>query len=173
MRNGALVTGLSFSTKPTNLSSGSSPATSDSDSDSESRLSLLAMREYFGFGVRCLCDRASFLLFSSDCFFFYSITVTRIVRSCLVERTPSVTFVMVVSSNACLFLRLFSPVLLSFPLPVYSALILSLRVAVFFSVWFLVTSGQLSLVFLDPCEINDKFIEVVEYDACCKQLLLS
>ena len=69
---------------------------------------------------------------------------------------------MVVSSTACLFLRLFSPVLLSFPLPVYSALILSLRVAVFFSVWFLVTGDQLSLVFLDPCEIKDEFIEVVE-----------
>ena len=88
------------------------------------------------------------------------------------ERTPSVTFVMVVSSNACLSLRLFSPVLLSFLLPVYSALIISLRVAVFFSVWFLVTGDQLSLVFLDPCEIKDEFIEVVEYDACCRQLFL-
>ena len=99
--------------------------------------------------------------------FLYSITVNSIVRSCLVERTPSVTFVMIVSSNACLFLRLLSPVLLSFPLPVYSALILSLRVAVFFSVWFLVTGDQLSLVFLGACEIKDKFIEVVEYDDCC------
>ena len=88
-------------------------------------------------------------------------------RSCLVERTPNVKFMMVVYSTPCLFLRLFSPVLLSFPLPVYSALILSLRVAVFFSVWVLVTGDQLSLVFLGACEIKDKFIEVVEYDDCC------
>ena len=87
--------------------------------------------------------------------------------SCLVERIPSVTFVMVVSLTACLFLRLFSPAIMYFPLPVYSALILSLRVAVFFSVWFLVTGDQLSLVFLGACEIKDKFIEVVEYDDCC------